>query len=126
MKSKSTATILTFFLGGIGGHKFYLGQPGLGFLYLIFCWTFIPAILAFFNFLGLLMMSEDEFNMKYNRIFTPQPLQQTLTNQLTNQVNISNGTESDLDKLEKLFKLKESGAISEDEYQKKRSKILQD
>ncbi|MCD0471426.1 TM2 domain-containing protein [Flavobacterium sp. JAS] len=49
MKSKLTATLLTFFLGGIGIHKFYLGQSTQGVIYLLFCWTFIPAILAFFS-----------------------------------------------------------------------------
>jgi TM2 domain-containing membrane protein YozV len=69
MKSKSTAAILTFFLGGIGIHKFYLGQSGQGILYLIFCWTLIPSILAFFQFFGLLLMSDYSFNMKYNNGF---------------------------------------------------------
>ena len=34
------------FLGGLGAHKFYAGKTGQGILYLIFCWTYIPAILA--------------------------------------------------------------------------------
>jgi TM2 domain-containing membrane protein YozV len=47
MKSKSTAIIWCFFLGGLGAHKFYLGQAGLGVLYILFFWTFIPAFVAF-------------------------------------------------------------------------------
>ncbi len=47
MKSKSTAALLAFFLGGLGIHRFYLGQNGVGILYLLFCWTFIPAFIAF-------------------------------------------------------------------------------
>ena len=66
MKSKTTATILAFFLGGIGGHRFYLGQAGRGILYLIFCWTFVPAFIAFIDFIIFLTMSEESFNMKYN------------------------------------------------------------
>lgn len=69
MKSKLTAAILTLFLGGIGIHKFYLGQSGQGILYLLFCWTFIPSILAFFQFFGLLLMSDHAFNIKYNNGF---------------------------------------------------------
>ena len=38
--------VLAIFLGGLGAHRFYLGQFALGFVYLIFCWTFIPAILG--------------------------------------------------------------------------------
>jgi TM2 domain-containing membrane protein YozV len=69
MKNKLTATVLTLFLGGIGIHKFYLGKSVQGILYMLFCWTFIPSILAFFEFFGLLFMSDNSFNMKYNNGF---------------------------------------------------------
>lgn len=39
--------VLALFLGGIGVHKFYAGQIGTGICYLLFCWTFIPGIIAF-------------------------------------------------------------------------------
>ena len=48
-KNPTVAVILALFLGGIGAHKFYLGQTGLGILYLLFFWTYIPAIIAFFE-----------------------------------------------------------------------------
>ncbi|MDL2142926.1 MULTISPECIES: TM2 domain-containing protein [Flavobacterium] len=69
MKSKLTATILTFFLGGLGIHKFYLGKSTQGIMYILFCWTLIPSILAFFEFFGLLFMSDHSFNVKYNNGF---------------------------------------------------------
>jgi TM2 domain-containing membrane protein YozV len=64
-KSRVTAAILAFFLGGFGAHKFYLGKIGLGFLYLIFFWTFIPAIVAFIEFIIYLTMSDEAFAEKY-------------------------------------------------------------
>lgn len=64
MKDKTTAAILAFFLGGIGVHRFYLGQSGLGILYLLFCWTFIPIIAAFIDFIVFLTMDENNFNPK--------------------------------------------------------------
>lgn len=64
-KSRIAAAILAFFLGGLGVHKFYLGQIGLGVLYLIFCWTFIPGIIAFIEFIILLTMSDETFNQKF-------------------------------------------------------------
>ncbi len=38
--------LLAIFLGGIGVHKFYSGKTGMGILYLVFCWTGIPAIIG--------------------------------------------------------------------------------
>lgn len=66
MKNKLVAALLALFLGGLGIHKFYLGQIFKGFLYLIFCWTFIPALISFFEAIILLVMSEDNFNKRYN------------------------------------------------------------
>lgn len=60
-----TAALLAFFLGGLGAHKFYLGKVGQGFLYLIFCWTFIPAIVAFIEFFIYLYTSDEDFARKY-------------------------------------------------------------
>ena len=42
MKNKTVAILLAFFLGGIGVHKFYLGNAMLGVVYLLLCWTGIP------------------------------------------------------------------------------------
>ncbi|MBV8327184.1 TM2 domain-containing protein [Chryseobacterium sp.] len=66
MKSKFTAVILALFLGGLGIHRFYLGQNIKGILYLVFCWTFIPSLIAFCDFLAFIIMSEERFNYKYN------------------------------------------------------------
>ncbi len=45
-KNPTTALLLALFLGGFGAHHFYLGKIGLGVLYVLFVWTFIPAIVA--------------------------------------------------------------------------------
>lgn len=66
MKDKSIAALLAFFLGGLGIHKFYLGKTTPGFLYLLFCWTFVPAILALIDFIVILSTSKEAFNKKYN------------------------------------------------------------
>jgi len=52
-KNPTTAVLLALFLGGLGIHKFYLGQTGMGVVYIIFCWTYIPAIIAFFEAFGI-------------------------------------------------------------------------
>jgi len=46
-KNPTTGILLALFLGGLGIHKFYLNRPGLGVLYLLLCWTYIPSIIAF-------------------------------------------------------------------------------
>lgn len=56
------------FLGSIGIHKFYLGRVGWGIVYLLFCWTFIPAIIGFIEGIVLLVMSENDFNKKYGNV----------------------------------------------------------
>ena len=40
--------ILALTLGGLGVHRFYAGQKS-AVLYLVFCWTFVPAILSFID-----------------------------------------------------------------------------
>jgi TM2 domain-containing membrane protein YozV len=64
-KSRTTAAVLALLFGGLGIHKFYLGQAGLGLLYLVCFWTFIPMIVGFVEGILLLAMSDDRFAEKY-------------------------------------------------------------
>jgi len=57
-KSRIAAGILAIFLGGLGIHKFYTGRIGLGILYLLFCWTFIPSIIGLIE--GIVYLCEDD------------------------------------------------------------------
>ena len=63
-KSRISAGLLALFLGGFGAHKFYLGKGIQGLLYLLFCWTFIPGIVAFFEAIGFFIMSDASFERK--------------------------------------------------------------
>lgn len=65
-KSRIAAALLAIFLGGFGIHKFYLNRAGWGVLYLVFFWTWIPAIVGFIEGLIYLINSDDEFARKYN------------------------------------------------------------
>lgn len=64
-KSKIAAGVLAILLGGIGVHKFYLGQTGMGFLYLCFCWTWIPTIVGLIEGIIYLTQTDEEFESKY-------------------------------------------------------------
>lgn len=66
-KNRITAALLALFLGGIGVHHFYLGNTLAGVIYLLFCWTFIPALVAFVEFIVFLCMSDASFAAKYAR-----------------------------------------------------------
>lgn len=46
-KDGTVGVLLALFLGGFGAHRFYLNQVGLGVVYVVFCWTLIPAMIAF-------------------------------------------------------------------------------
>lgn len=62
MKSKGTAYLLWFFLGGLGAHKFYLGKIGMGILYL-----FTFGIFGIGWFIDLFTLGSQVDN--YNAIF---------------------------------------------------------
>lgn len=64
-KNRVVAIVLALLLGGIGAHKFYLGRIGMGILYLVFVWTFIPAIVAFVEAIIYITMSDQAFAKKY-------------------------------------------------------------
>lgn len=64
-KSKVAAALFAILLGGLGIHKFYLGRVGWGILYILFCWTLIPAILGLIEGIIYLTMSDEAFARKY-------------------------------------------------------------
>jgi TM2 domain-containing membrane protein YozV/ribosomal protein L40E len=67
-KSKLAAALFAFFLGAFGFHKFYLGRVGMGIIYLLLCWTFIPAALGVIEGILFLVMSNEDFARKYGSL----------------------------------------------------------
>lgn len=65
-KDRWTAIALAFLLGGLGVHRFYLGQILFGILYLVFCWTFIPALIGLIDGIDWIVQDDNTFNEKYN------------------------------------------------------------
>jgi hypothetical protein len=63
--NRVVAALLAIFLGSLGAHKFYLGRIGLGILYLLLCWTFLPGFIGLIEGFLYLTMTEDAFRSKY-------------------------------------------------------------
>ena len=64
VKSKTVAGILGIFFGGLGLHKFYMGKPLMGILYLCLSWTFVPEVIGFFEGISYLCSSDENFQLK--------------------------------------------------------------
>ena len=78
--SRVTAFLFAFFLGLFGAHKFYLGQTGMGIVYLVigtigwglFFFTFgvpqiILAVICLIEAITYLSMTDEQFTAKYGR-----------------------------------------------------------
>lgn len=66
-KEKATAGVLAFFLGGLGVHRFYLGQ-WWGIFYLIFWGTLIPSIISFIEAFVFWLTPNERWNRKYGQV----------------------------------------------------------
>lgn len=113
MKNRITAALLAILLGGLGIHKFYLGKSGQGVLYLLFCWTGIPAVVGLVEGILYLTQSDEEFRQK-----------QELDEVVSTGGGFGGSSTSKADELKKFSELYESGAITRDEYEKKKEELL--
>ncbi len=64
LPKKRVAGLLAIFLGGLGVHKFYLGDMN-GIAYLICAFTGIPLILGIIEGIAILRCSDEEFIRRY-------------------------------------------------------------
>jgi TM2 domain-containing membrane protein YozV len=119
-KSRKVATILAFAgtVAPIAGiHKFYLGQPLWGILYLMLSWTPIPRIASAIE--GAWYLSQDgaDFDQKFNNGITAAI---PIAKPTVNPENIS----AIVDAVRHLDQLRTDGLISEYEFEQKRRQLL--
>jgi TM2 domain-containing membrane protein YozV len=125
MKDKNTAGLLAIFLGGVGGHKFYLQRTGMGVLYILFCWTLIPAVVALVEGIVLLTMSKEAFDMKFNvGLMALAVAPQNIVVNVSNTAHAGVAAPDVASQLKALHDLKVSGALSEEEYVGQKQKLL--
>ncbi len=120
-KSTGLAFVLWFFTGGLGGHRFYLGRTGsaIGQLVLsIFGW------LTIWVGFGLLLLIPLGIWLLVD-LFLISGMVEAHNSSLMKRLNASSGpATSPVDELSKFAALRDSGAISDEEYQMQKSRLL--
>jgi len=77
---RSTAGLLALMLGGVGIHHFYLGRPVAGIFNILFCWTFIPALLALVTAIQYFSMTDEVFNRTVDKTHASYKVGETMFN----------------------------------------------
>lgn len=120
-KSSGLAYVLWFFLGGLGGHRFYLGRTGSAVAMLlmsIFGWMTVWFLVGFFLLIPLgIWLLVDLF-------LIPGMIEQH-NNALMARLNAAPSSRtSSADDLAKFAGLRDIGAISDDEYEVQKRRLL--
>ena len=115
-KNRSVAAILAFSgtLTISGLHKFYLGQPLWGILYVLLSWTPIPKVASAIEGVWYLAQDEEAFDRNFNLgKSTVKSFKET-----------GDRVSSVADALRELDSLRQDGLISEYEFEQKRRQLL--
>jgi TM2 domain-containing membrane protein YozV len=115
-KSRSIAAILAFSgtLTISGLHKFYLGQPLWGLLYVLLSWTPIPKVASAIEGVWYLTQDEETFDRNFNLGKSVVKNVQANGNQIAAMAEA----------LRSLDALRQEGLISEYEFEQKRRQLL--
>jgi TM2 domain-containing membrane protein YozV len=121
-KNRIVAAILAFSGTVIpisGFHKFYLGQPLWGILYLLLWWTHIPKVASVIEGFWYLAQSRDEFDRNFNLGVL------SASSVSTQSVGVDPAQVGAIaDALRQLDSLRQEGLLSEYEFEQKRRQLL--
>lgn len=124
LKSRKIAAILAFagtLFPVAGLHKFYLGQPWWGVVYILLSWTPIPRVASAIEGFWYLSQESDEFDRNFN---LESEIDHVVPLPTRSSVVIQNPVSAIADALRELDDLREDGLISEYEFEQKRRQLL--
>jgi len=113
--------LFSIFLGCLGIHRFYVGKIGTGIL-----WLLTGGCLGIGALVDIIMIATENFKDEENKLIVqdqrknPRPAYA-----YANSGQTKSARDEALDQLEKLAKLRDSGAISQEEYEQKKAAILE-
>ncbi|BAZ14248.1 TM2 domain-containing protein [Calothrix sp. NIES-4071] len=115
-KNRSLAAVLAFSgtLTVSGLHKFYLGQPLWGVIYVLLSWTPIPKVASAIEGVWFLAQDEDTFDRNFN-LGKSAKISQAAGQQVSSIASAMRELES----------LRQDGLITEYEFEQKRRQLLE-
>ncbi|MEP0957793.1 NINE protein [Microcoleus sp. FACHB-1515] len=118
-KDRRIATLLAW-SGAVtpfsGLHKFYLGQPVWGVVYLLLSWTMIPKFASAIEGIWYLLQNQAEFDSNFNGALPPAPPPSPPID--------AGQVEAVAAALRQLDQLRKEGLMSEYEFEQKRRQLL--
>ena len=115
--------LFSIFLGCLGIHRFYVGKVGTGIL-----WLLTGGCLGVGALVDIIMIATENFTDDANRLIVQDSRKNPNYAYSSASYGTSGGTKSSrdnvLDQIEKLAKLRDSGAITQEEYDAKKAILM--